>query len=221
MLTDASVFSSNDFGENWNGWIWNTQVPPGDTHDRWNLYFSSSTNPDSPVFLNSGNSAATSINFDLNAGTYTFLIYGETVTTNLHPLQHFVLNLYFGGNQAAPDISGLYGSVCPTVCAASHWNGMDLDGDSGLGGNLDAQEAGTLLFASSGYQVELSKFTWAVGEYANLPIDYVKPDDTLPSGVPDFVGEIELRVTSVPEPMTLLLLALGLGGVWISRRRLH
>lgn len=217
MLTDSSVFSANDFGENWNGWIWNTQVPPGDTHDRWNLYYSSSTNPDSPVFLNSGNGAATNIDFDLTAGTHTFLVYGETVTTNLHELQHFVLNLYFGNNQAAPDISGLYGSVCPSVCAASHWNGLDLDGDSGLGGNLDAQEAGTLLFASDGYTVELSKFTWVVGEKANdMFIDHVDTHDTSPSDVPDFVGEIELRVTAVPEPATMGLIAFGITGILLT-----
>lgn len=221
MLTDSSVFSANNFGENWNAWIWNTQAPPDDTANRWNLYYSSSLDPSNPVFLNSVNDDNTNISIDLAAGTHKFLIYGETVTTTLDEVQHFVLNLYFNGNQGPPDISGLYGSSCPDVCAASHENGLDLFGNSGLGGNSDAQEAGTLLFTSGGYTVELTKFDWQVAE----DVDRVWPywDDTVPydsgSGTPDFVGEIELQVTSVPEPASAVLLSFGVAGLWLSMRR--
>jgi hypothetical protein len=219
MLTDSSVFSTNDAGENWNGWIWNTQAPPADSANRWNLYYSSSLDPQNPTFLNSENNASTNIDIELTPGIHSFLIYGETVTTDLHPLQHFVLNLYFDGNQAAPDISGL--NDCPDVCAVSHWNGLDLFGNSGLGGNLDAQEAGTLIFTSGGHTVELTKFTWVINEN----VDRVWPhwDDTVPydsgSGNPDFVGEIELNVTAVPEPMTIVLMGLGIAGLWFAAGR--
>lgn len=215
MLTDSAVFSTNGAGENWNGWIWNTQAPPADTPDRWNVYYSSSSDPQNPVFLNSGNGSATNINIAMTAGTHTFLIYGETVTTALDPQQHFVLSLYFDGNQAAPDISGLYGPDCPTVCAASHSNGLDLFGTSGLGGNANAQEAGTTAFASGGVTVELTKFTWNVAQGVDEVWSHW--DNTAPynngSGVPDFVGEVVLKVTAVPEPATLSLFALGLFGL--------
>ena len=215
ILTDSAVFSTNSSGENWPGWIWNTQAPPNDSPSpgRWNMYYSSSLDPQNPIFINSINETPdTNINIDLAVGTHTFLIYGETVTSTLHPEQHFVLNLYFDGNQSAPNISGLYGPTCRVVCAASHWNGLDLFGNSGLGGNQDAQEAGIVSFISAGLKLELTKFTWDI----NRNVDHVWSywGDTVPyssgSGIPDFVGEVTLRVTSIPEPSLSALMSLGL-----------
>lgn len=219
-LTDSAVFSSNNEGENWNDMIWNTQGAPD---IRWNLYYSSSTDPDNPVFINAMDDESTQINLHLNAGIHTFLVFGDSTGMTLDPQQHFVANLYFEGNQGAPDISGLYGPDCPTVCAASHPNGLDLFGNSGLGGNLDAQEAGTLSFLANGYLVELITFTWEL----NPNVDAVWPHwgDTPPfdtgNGRPDFVGLLQLRVTEVPEPLALGLMVLGLGvtGALCRRRR--
>lgn len=210
MLTDSAVFSSNDLGINWNGWIWNTQGSPD---NRWNLYYSSSTDPQNPSFLNSKDGSTTNINIAMTPGTHSFLVYGESVTAEMHPLQHFVLSLYFDGNQGAANISGLYGSACPSVCAASNWNGMDLFGSSGLS-TPNAQESGTLSYISGGYEITLSGFSWLY----NANVDEVwprwdnSPDYSNGSGRPDFVGQlqIDVRAIAVPVPGTLALCGLGL-----------
>lgn len=210
-LTDSVVFSTNEQGENWNGWVWNTVAPPADSPSpgRWNLYYSMSPDPLSPVFINTGNGPSTGIAIEMTVGTHDFLLFGESVTPTLHPLQHFVLGLYFDGNRAAPAISGLFGSVCPTVCAASHWNGLDLFGSG------PAQEAGTLAWTSGSTTIALTAFSWAIG----AEIDAVWPywDDSAPysngSGTVDFVGRLTLTVreaAEVPVPGSLLLLVAGL-----------
>jgi len=164
-LTDSAVFSTNRDGHNWNGWIWNTQAPPADTGNLWNLYYSSSTDPNNPVFVNSKNDASTNIGLPMTPGVHRFVVYGESVVVDLHPEQHFVLNLYFDDHQAAPDVSGLFGATCPTVCAASHGNGLDLFGSSG------AQEAGTLVYVAGGRRVELTSFIWRVDEQVDKQVD--------------------------------------------------
>lgn len=209
-LTDSAVFSSNGAGENWNGWIWNTQGLPADGANRWNLYYSSSSDPQNPVFLNAANDAATNIRIEMTPGTHRFLVYGESVTPDVHPDQHFVLNLYFDDHQAAPDISGLFGSTCTTVCAASHWNGLDLFGNSG------EQEAGTLVHTAAGLTIELVRFDWSIDGQVDKVWELW--GDTPPysdgSRRPDFVGEVWLRVSAaVPTPGSLALWMAGIAGL--------
>ena len=211
MLTDSAVFSSNDIGRNWNGWLWNTVG--GDAP--WNLYYSKSLDVTNPDFLNSQNGATTSIDIALTPGTHSFLIYGDSVTPNIDSFQHFVLSLYFNGNQGAADISGVFGPTCAGVCAVSDYNGLNLFGVSG------DQEAGTLSFISGGFQVTLSGFTWVY----TRDVDKVYPnwDNTAPyssgNGRPDFVGAVQLDVRAVPAPDTLALLATGLLLAAARRRR--
>ncbi|GAB3285747.1 hypothetical protein GCM10027297_28460 [Parahaliea aestuarii] len=214
MLTDSAVFSANPSGENWNGWIWNTQG--GESDDRWNLYYSSSLDPQNPVFLNSKDGATTNIAIALTPGTHLFSVYGESVIPNVDPLQHFVLSLYFGGNQTTADISGLYGSSCNPVCPASHPNGLDLYGSSGLS-TPNAQEAGTLSFVSGDYEVTLSDFIWILRPDIDQVWPYWdnSPDYSNGSNTPDFFGRIQLDVRALnnasPVPLSNTLTLFGLG----------
>jgi hypothetical protein len=218
VLTDATVFSSNEIGRNYLSLIWNTQGKPADGPDRWNLYFSSSTDPNSPVFLNGFNDAQTNISIDLaTPGTYTFGLFAESVPLPAppDPALHFVLNLYFGNVQSAPRISGLDGPTCPGVCPAGDFNGLDIFGNS------FAQEAGTLTFVQEGLMVTLAAFDWPVQPSVDKvwPHWHNAPDFDRGSGTPDFVGGFALTVAAVPEPDTLLLLGLSLACVAIVRAR--
>ena len=216
-LTDSAIFSANAEGDNWNSLIWNTQAPPEDVPNRWNMYYSSSLDPNSPTFINSGNDADTRISIDLLPGTYDFLVFGETVTQPLPAEQHYVLNLYFNGDQSAPGISGLYGPSCLTVCAAGHPNGLDLFGNS------QAPEAGTLEYLDGTQKVLLSRFEWAIDDEVDQVWDtWAGPWEENYSGRPDYVGRIQLTVTDVapiPLPAGIALFGPALALLAMLRRR--
>ncbi len=218
VLTDSAVFSANSEGNNWNGWIWNTQGKPADGPDRWNLYYSTSDDPTDPTFINSFNDTHTEIAIDMLPGVYDFLIYGESVTTSIDPLQHFVLNLYFNGNQAAPAISALTGPSCAGVCPAGHPNGLDLFGSA------PQQEANTLSFTNDGVTVTVSAFNWLLGDGVDKVWSSWANDApySTGSGTPDFVGRLQLTVAPVapvPVPAALPLLVAAIGSLALVRRR--
>ena len=60
-----------------------------------------------PDFLNSHNDSRAQVNIPLAPGEYTFRLIAEPVAQTLPAELHFVLKLYFDGNQMPPDISGL------------------------------------------------------------------------------------------------------------------
>jgi len=205
-LTAATVFSANAEGNNWNGLIWNTLGAPADYRGVWNLYWSSSTDPNAPTFLNGFDDARTSIDIPLSPGTYTFMLYGESAGLPFHPEQRFVLNLYFDGS-TTPGISALSGPSCTGACTVSHSNGLDLFGNSG------APEAGTLQYASALSLITLVDFEWITNRSDIDKVwDHYHNTDEYPngSGTPDFLGRVTLRVSAVPEPESLLLLGIAL-----------
>lgn len=211
-LTDLTVFSTNADGHNFYALHWNTQGAPD---DKFNVYLSTSADFTNPVFINGGNDASTSINIDLAPGTYYFTIFGESAFTPIPSDVHFVTNLYFDGNQSAPGISGLYGTACPSVCAAGDANGLNIFGQSGH------PEAGTLSWTDGIVNVALTEFTWITDR---RDIDAVwnywanHPPYSSGSGTPDFFGTLRLEVTAVPEPGTTLLFLAGLAA---ATRRLR
>jgi hypothetical protein len=124
LLTDIAVFSSNSEGNNWNGLIWNTQGADTDTPEpgRYNLYVSPDPLDDtSPSFANGFNDIRTRVALALAPGEQTFSIYGEGVGSQFDPLQHFVLNLYFGGIQLSPTLSGVQNLANNNLAVAGHF----------------------------------------------------------------------------------------------------
>jgi hypothetical protein len=180
------------------------------------MYYSSSNDPNNPTFLNSGNDASAEISIGLDPGTYNFIIYGEQTggPTDVPDL-HFVLNLSFN-SMTTPQISGLTGPTCATVCAASHPNGLDYFGDS------NEPEAGTLIYSTGGQTVTLKSFSWVADSSVNRVWDtYAGLYEGGASPQPDWVGSMTLEISPVapvPLPSAGLMLAVGLGGLGLLRR---
>lgn len=198
--------------------IWNTQGADTDqpAPGRYNLYITTdSLSEASPTFINGFNDARTRVALSLVEGDQTFSIYGEGVNTTFDPLQHFVLNLYFGTNQAAPGISGVQNLDGSALAPAGHPNGLDIFGASGH------QEAGSLSAKIGGHLVTLTAFSWVTSGQRDVVWDYWAnhPDYANGSGRPDYFGSFTINVRAVPEPGTLALFGIGLAGLGFSKRR--
>ena len=208
MLTDVTVFSSNSEGNNWNGLIWNTQGSDTDPPNRYNLYLSNDPLTDlSPTFINGFNDSRARVALPLGVGSHTFSIYGEGVNRIFDPRQHFVLNLYFGGDQTAPGISGVQNLAGSALAPAGHPNGLDILGASGH------PEAGTLSTSVDGHAVALTAFSWTVDGARDTVWPHWANDAPYAggSGTLDYYGSFSLSVTSsnVPGPGTAALVILG------------
>jgi hypothetical protein len=217
-LTDITVFSADPAGNNWNSLIWNTQGADTDqpAPGRYNLYVTEDPLTEAnPSFVNGFNDARTRIALPLVPGEKTYSIYGEGVGRAFDPLQHFVMNLYFDGNQGAPAISGLQNLANTSLTPAGHPNGLDIYGNSGH------QEAGTLSAVVGSHLITLTAFSWITDGQRDVVWDYWANDAPFSggSGRFDYYGSFTLDVRDVPEPGTLVLLGAGLFGMGFARTR--
>lgn len=216
VLSDAVIFSSSSGGQDYNGLVWNTAGNPPDVSNRWNAYFSSSTDIGSPVFLNDGNDDATvSLNVPLAPGVHRFGIYAEAAGSHS---DHFTIGLFFDGDRSAPRISAaapVNGSPFDFV-VATHGDALGL-----LAGDGTVANAGALSFIADGWQVTLTEYFFST-DVANHP-DVVWPHNLRhafgpsPAGA-DFYGQIALEVTAVPVPGTAILLFAALIPLALRRR---
>lgn len=222
-ITDITVFSTNEIGHYWLGWIWNTRGSNTDAPNRWNLYVSSDDLSDTtPQFFNHDNNQLTEVALSLGPGTNTFSIYGEGVgsTAAFQPFLHFVLNLYFDGNTTAPLISGLAPDSSTTVLqAADHPFGL------GIFGEAPRPEAGSLSTQIGNQLITLTDFSWLTNGVNGQQRDIVWPhwanDPPYATGsrTLDYFGSFTLEVAQVPEPATIVLFTLGLGWLGLQRAK--
>lgn len=215
-ISAGVVFGANAEGNTWPGWTWNTlgrgDSTPWDTYDIWNLYWSTTTAPDPPTFLNTHNDARTNISIPLAPGTYTYGLYGNSTGQSVHEAQHFVLSLYFDGATGSPGISALTGPSC-ALCPAGHPNSTNLFGATGT------QAANTLTWTDGVVRVTLTGFSWALSDLNRVHSHYHHvPDYPTFDSRPDFVGTLTFRVEQVPEPALLALLGIA---VPVAARRLR
>ena len=216
LLTDITVFSSNSDGHRWNDLIWNTQGLNTDPLNRWNLYISNDPLSDTtPTFINSYNDDRTRVSLDLAPGSHTFSIFGNGVGSTFDPRQHFVLNLYFGGVQSAPGISGVQNLDNSNLRPAGNPNGWDIFGQNWQ------QEAGSLSALIADQLVTLTSFSWITASPRDVVYPYHANDAPYSAGGQglDYYGSFTLRVESVPEPGTLALFGLGLAAIGYQRRK--
>ncbi len=198
-LTGAILFSADSSGAASGFESWNTLGGDG----IYNLYVTTGELGD--PFINSGNSALTSISIPLSPGTHTFSIFGERATQGA--ISHYGLNLFFNGS-ASPDLSVFAprttSSTPPYAAftANSSANTFKLD-------TSPVPAAGTLSYVFSGQIITLTGFFWAAPETV-FGMDRVSPANNAPSGIGDYVGQFTVSVTAVPEPTVAALLAAGL-----------
>lgn len=176
-LTDVVLYRTTPAGASI-GEGWNTRG--GDTI--FNLYLR-----DAGGFVNTGNTATTSIAIDLSApGVYTFDYYGDT-GAGVTSATFLGLNLFFNGNAATPLISVL-GSQGGSFAATSA-AGTPTPTFSGTVGS------GTLSAVFGSTTVTVTNFT-VITTQSN--VDLVQPFSSAAGGANDTHGVLQITVTPAP-----------------------
>jgi hypothetical protein len=163
-------------------------------------------------FLNPGTSATASISYGLTPGSYQFYFNTVSFFGNSPGPQNnpgtYGLNLFFGGDNAYPGIAAY--SPANTITATAVQAGqptLSLDGD----GNNEVPAPGGLTYVADGLSVTLTGYGYGgPGAIGGPAVDRVGNLDSQPDGYADAIGVFDLTVSTVPEPSTIFLLAIGI-----------
>jgi hypothetical protein len=187
-LMEFSALANGSFD---NRAVWNTRG--GDSSV--NLWVVSGSSPNGP-FINGPTDAQAAISIPLSPGTYTFSLLVGQQEESLLP--YHALNLFFNGSNNTPGIS---------VFAATQTNANPPFPPFSVGASsytlsLSAQPvaaAGSLVFSDGINRVTLIDYRWAAASVYNIDRTTAPagPGSTTPDGVPDWVGQFTLVVTSL------------------------
>ena len=182
------------------GGIWNT-ANPGVAPFK--VFFSA--NSTGSAILN----PATTLNAPLTLGDNNFYLFAEPGI----PQPFFGINLYLGGATTA------------SLSAYAPQNGTGTDFASnagqptyGLSGSV-TEPGGPLTILVGGFQYTLTYFSFNTTQQNGNAVGGFTPGA---GGVNDYFGRVNINVTAVPEPSTIMLTATGLSGLlgmgWRRRR---
>ena len=197
LLTGLVVVATDTLGgaPGSGGGIWSTS-----TQNWWKLWVNEG--PIGGSFLNGPDASGAGLNIPMTEGIHTFTIQGAGSYIGA---DYFALNMFFNGQTAATQISA-YAPLQQTtvrqpffVNHSQQTSGMDLD-------FLPA--AGTLTFVETLTTVTLTDFGWSRPEVFGQ--DRIGPLTTFRDGEIEFVGQLTVQVTVVPEPASLSIWAVCL-----------
>ncbi len=208
QLTDITAFSADSSG-NFIQWeVWETR--PNENFVVW-MQQGESGGP----FLTGPTSANAQPNVSLLSGANGFRLLATQAAN--HPESFIGINLFFN-NSLTPSISA-YASMRtnsgPTSFVADNSNFTPATDWSP--NNHAVPAAGTLSCVIDNQQITLTDFFWATPSVYSL--DSVGDYSTGSDGLLDYVGGINLSVTTVPEPGTCTLLVVAIAGYFSLARR--
>lgn len=212
-LTGISSFSTDSSGNASGGTVWNT-LGGDSTVD---LFLIAGTNYSAGSFINGPSDAQAAINIPLTTGIYTYvMIPGQSLTS-----ANFGMNLFFDGNNATPRIS-VFGPTQTNASPPYPSFGPDGSASTFTLASSTVMGANSLSYQDGNTLITLTDFRWTPASVYN--IDRVTSSPGNPGfvgadGHSDSVGLFTLDVTTVPEPQSIALMALGAGALMIVRRK--
>jgi len=212
-LSGLDIFSADSSGNALGGDIWNARGGDGPID-----IFVTDGSPLTGPFLNGPTDPSATVSIPLTAGihTYGMVTIGGSTTWGYHGF-----SLFFNGS-ATPNISVFAADQTAIGTPPPFFPDASLTTYDLTGANPPVTPAANAMSYQTGnLLVTLTGFSWAKPNVYNL--DRCNGDGGKgavgPDGVPDWVGQFTLDVTTVPEPASGAVLLMGLAGLLFSVRR--